>query len=176
MNQAIFGTDFCANFLHNNQLLDDHGEQCLIHSATYATIIAPSLCVCNTFGHDKTFKPPQINSIYANPLTFSKDRVPHGVRLVLTLVSHFLSARQLGICPPKNQPSSRLHLMGWRSMGLFDATPINGHPHSTLHPSLVVVGTPVGILDASMAASRLIVIQYPTSRLYLSTFRKSNYF
>ena len=86
VNQAILGADF----LHANGLLVDLGGQRLVHSATYATIIAPSI-MCLPVPLAMT-KPPQVNSVYANLLTsrpklteftFYKDRIPHGVELCI---------------------------------------------------------------------------------------------
>ena len=86
VNQAILGADF----LRANGLLVDLGGQRLVHSATYATIIAPSI-MCLPVPLAMT-KPPQVNSVYANlltsrpkltELTFCKDRIPHGVELCI---------------------------------------------------------------------------------------------
>ena len=101
VNQAILG----ANFLRANGLLVDLGGQRLVHSATYATIIAPSI-MCLPVPLAMT-KPPQVNSIYANfltsrpkltELTFCKDRIPHGVELCI----------DTGQSPPIRLPARRL--------------------------------------------------------------------
>ena len=78
------------DFLCDNRLLVDLGGQCLIHSATYADISAPSI-VCLSVPLAVT-KPVQVNSVYANlltsksiliELTFHKDKVPHKVKLCI---------------------------------------------------------------------------------------------
>ena len=101
VNQAILGADF----LRANGLLVDLGGQRLVHSATYATIIAPSI-MCLPVPLAMT-KPPQVNSVYANlltsrpkptELTFCKDRIPHGVKLCI----------DTGQSPPIRSPARRL--------------------------------------------------------------------
>ena len=52
--------------------------------------------------------------------------------LLRHLLSFLLSACQLVLCPPSNSLLLWLHL-------------INEHPHSTFHPSIVVVASHVGI-------------------------------
>ena len=60
VNQAILGADF----LRNNVLLVDLGGQCLVHSATYNTIAAPSM-VCQPVPL-AVIKTPQVNNVFAN--------------------------------------------------------------------------------------------------------------
>ena len=173
MNQAILGADF----LHDNGLLVDLGGKRQVHSAMYATITVPSI-MCLPVPLAVT-KPPQVNSAYTNLLTsrpkftelnFHKGSIPHGVKFLLTLVSVLLSTHQIGICHPTNSLSPRLHSERWRAIGLSGASPANGHSHSILHPSLVVVGAHVEILYASKAASRLTVTRCPTSKTLLVNF------
>ena len=130
-------------------------------------------------------KPPQVNSVYANlptsrpkltELTFFKDRIPHGVELCIDtgqvsypLTSSAFVHQQTRCCQGCIQRD------GWGTLGLSGAPPVNGHPHSILHLSLAVVGTHVGILDASMAASRLTVTWCPTSKTLLVNFRAKQF-